>query len=327
MGKVNIVNIDLWQPSATVQTLRKRGQLMADIRAFFAVRDVLEVDVPVLSQAAVSDPFIDSMRVEYRHFVEDSPSDYFLQSSPEYAMKRLLAAGSGCIYQMSKVFRNGEIGRRHNPEFTMLEWYRLDFDEHQLMDEVARLIESVTGITGVEKLSYKAVFRRYLDLDINCASDELLAQTMREYIEVSGDYDRDGWLNLLMSHCIEPKLKGAVFIYDYPASQAALAKVKQDCEGVAVAARFELFIDGVELANGYHELTDSCEQQRRFDADQQQRAQLDLPQRPLEMRLVKALSQGMPNCAGVALGVDRLLMLALKKEHIKEVLPFDIERA
>jgi len=300
---------------------------MADIRRFFASRDVLEVDVPVLSQAAVSDPYIDSMRVEYRHFVEDSPSDYFLQSSPEYAMKRLLAAGSGCIYQMSKVFRNGEIGRKHNPEFTMLEWYRLDFDEHDLMDEVARLIESVAGITGIEKRSYKAVFKRYLDLDINGASDELLAQTMREHIEVSGDYDRDGWLNLLMSHCIEPQLKGAVFIYDYPASQAALAKVKQDGEGVAVAARFELFVDGVELANGYHELTDSSEQQRRFEADKRQRAQLGLPQRPLEMRLVKALSQGMPNCAGVALGVDRLLMLALKKEHIKEVLPFDIERA
>jgi len=321
------LNIDLWQPSATIETLRKRGQLMADIRAFFALRDVLEVDVPVLSQAAVSDPFIDSMRVEYRHFAEDSSSDYFLQSSPEYAMKRLLAAGSGCIYQMSKVFRNGEIGRKHNPEFTMLEWYRLDFDEHQLMDEVARLIESVTGITGVEKLSYKAVFKRYLDLDLNYASDEKLAKTMRKHIEVSGDYDRDGWLNLLMSHCIEPQLKGAIFIYDYPASQAALAKVKQDCEGVAVAARFELFIDGVELANGYHELTDSCEQQRRFETDQQQRAQLELPQRPLEMRLVEALSQGMPSCAGVALGVDRLLMLALKKAHIKEVLPFDIERA
>jgi len=327
MGKENIVNTKLWQPSATIQTLRRRGQLMADIRAFFALRDVLEVDVPVLSQAAVSDPYIDSMRVEYRHFVEDTSSDLFLQSSPEYAMKRLLAAGSGCIYQMSKVFRNGEIGHKHNPEFTMLEWYRLGFDEHQLMDEVTRLIESVTGITDIEKLSYKAVFMRYLNIDINNASVETLAQTLRGHIEVSGDYDRDGWLNLLMSHCIEPQLKGAVFIYDYPASQAALAKLKQDCEGVAVAARFELFIDGVELANGYHELTDSHEQQRRFEADQQQRAQLDLPQRPIDMRLVEALSQGMPNCAGVALGVDRLLMLALKKQHIKEVLPFDIERA
>jgi len=327
LGRTNILNIDLWQPSATIETLRKRGQLLADIRVFFALRDVLEVDVPVLSQAAVSDPFIDAMRVEYRHFVEDISSDFFLQSSPEYAMKRLLAAGSGCIYQMSKVFRNGEIGRKHNPEFTMLEWYRLDFDEHQLMDEVAHLIASVTAITGIQKLSYKAVFKHYLDLDINCASDELLAQTMRKHIEVIGDYDRDGWLNLLMSHCIEPQLKGAVFIYDYPASQAALAKVKQDCEGIAVAARFELFIDGVELANGYHELTDSYEQLRRFEADQQQRAQLNLPQRPIDMRLVEALSQGMPNCAGVALGVDRLLMIALKKEHIKEVLPFDIERA
>jgi len=321
------LNNNLWQPSATIKTLQQRAQIMAKIRQFFAQREVLEVDVPVLSQAAVSDPFIDSMRVEYQHFVGDTPIDYFLQSSPEYAMKRLLAAGSGCIYQMAKVFRNGEIGRKHNPEFTMLEWYRLGFDEHQLMDEVAVLIEAITGINTVQRMCYKAVFKHYLDIDITQASDALLAQTMREHIEVSGEYDRDGWLNMLMSHCIEPQLQGAIFIYDYPASQAALARVKIDQEGVAVAARFELFIDGVELANGYHELSDSREQRKRFAVDQQQRAQLGLAQRPLEMRLVAALSQGFPDCAGVALGVDRSLMLTLKKDHIREVLPFDIERA
>ena len=321
------MNKDLWQPSATIETLHQRGKMLAAIRQFFADKAVLEVDVPVLSQAAVCDPFIDTMRVEYRHFVEDSPIDYFLQSSPEYAMKRLLAAGSGCIYQMSKVFRNGEIGHRHNPEFTMLEWYRLGFDEQQLMDEVSALIEAVTGIGDFSRIRYTALFKRYLGLDIDSASDAQLAQTMREHIEVSGDYDRDGWLNLLMSHCIEPKLTGAVFIYDYPASQAALARIKTDEQGVAVAARFELFIDGVELANGYHELTDSQEQAKRFAADQSQRQQLALPQRPLESRLVAALSHGMPDCAGVALGVDRLLMLALGKDHIKQVMPFDITRA
>lgn len=321
------MNKDLWQPSATIETLHQRGKMLAAIRQFFADKAVLEVDVPVLSQAAVCDPFIDTMRVEYRHFVEDSPIDYFLQSSPEYAMKRLLAAGSGCIYQMSKVFRNGEIGHRHNPEFTMLEWYRLGFDEQQLMDEVSALIEAVTGIGDFSRIRYTALFKRYLGLDIDSASDAQLAQTMREHIEVSGDYDRDGWLNLLMSHCIEPKLTGAVFIYDYPASQAALSRVKIDEQGMAVAARFELFIDGVELANGYHELTDSQEQAKRFAADQSQRQQLALPQRPLESRLVAALSHGMPDCAGVALGVDRLLMLALGKDHIKQVMPFDITRA
>ena len=321
------MNNDLWQPSATIQTLHKRGKMLAEIRRFFFRREVLEVDVPVLSQAAVSDPFIDSLVVEYRHFVEDDPISYYLQSSPEYAMKRLLAAGSGCIYQMAKVFRNGEIGHRHNPEFTMLEWYRLGLDEQQLMDEVSDLITAVTDIKNFRRISFRQAFVEYLGLDIVSASDSLLAQTMLEHIDVSGYYDTDGWLNLLFSHCIEPQLKGAVFIYDYPASQAALAKVKIDAEGVAVAARFELFIDGVELANGYHELTDSEEQARRFSADLQQRKLLKLPQRPVESRLVTALAQGMPECAGVALGFDRLLMLALGKGHIKEVLPFDITRA
>lgn len=322
-----ILDKQLWQPSATIETLQQRGKMLANIRQFFAQREVLEVDVPVLSQAAVSDPFIDSMKVEYRHFVEDNPISYYLQSSPEYAMKRLLVAGSGCIYQMAKVFRNGEVGHKHNPEFTMLEWYRLGLDEQQLMDEVSALISSITNINSFRRLSYQQAFKDYLDIDLVSASDDLLAQTMRAYVEVSGDYDTDGWLNLLFSHCIEPQLKGAVFIYDYPASQAALANIKKDTQGVPVAARFELFIDGIELANGYHELTDSKEQALRFSADLQQRKALGLPQRPVESRLVTALSHGMPDCAGVALGVDRLMMLALGKRHIKEVLPFDIERA
>ncbi|MEH6445323.1 MAG: EF-P lysine aminoacylase EpmA, partial [Oceanospirillaceae bacterium] len=246
---------------------------------------------------------------------------------PEYAMKRLLAAGSGCIYQMSKVFRNGEIGRKHNPEFTMLEWYRLGFDEQQLMDEVAAIVTAATGIIDFKRISYQQLFLQYLAVDINNTNDQVLADKMNEHIEVSGDFDRDGWLNLLMSHCIEPQLTGAVFVYNYPASQAALAKVKLDTAGNAVAARFELFIDGVELANGYHELTDADEQQQRFNLDQQQRMHLSLPQRPLDGHLVAALKHGMPDCAGVALGIDRLVMLALKKENISEILPFDFARA
>ncbi len=323
------MNADLWQPSASIDTLRKRAKALAKIRDFFSQRQVMEVDVPVLSQAAVSDPFIDSMEVAYQHFAgEGAESEtYYLQSSPEYAMKRLLAAGSGCIYQMAKVFRNGEVGRKHNPEFTMLEWYRIGFDEQVLMDEVAELISSVTDIQVFKRCRYHEVFEQYLGIDIFTADSKLLASTMRQHIEVSGDYDKDGWLNLLMSHCIEPQLEGAVFIYDYPASQAALARVKQDHQGRNVAARFELFIDGVELANGYHELSDSKEQQRRFEKDLADRAELELVQRPYDARLVSALVSGFPDCAGVALGVDRLMMLAFDKQAISEVLPFDFSRA
>ncbi len=321
------MNADLWKPSASIETLQQRAKALRDIRFFFNQRQVMEVDVPVLSMAAVSDPFIDSMEVSYQHHPDSDIYPYYLQSSPEYAMKRLLAAGSGCIYQMAKVFRNGEIGRKHNPEFTMLEWYRLGFNERSLMREVADLVSIITGINAFEEYSYKAVFEKFLGIDIHTASQEQLAQTMNQYVEVSGDYDRDGWLNLLMSHCIEPQLNGAVFIYDYPASQAALARVKKDEQGNRVAARFELFVNGIELANGYHELTDSDEQQRRFEKDLADRKALDLPQRPYDTRLVKALANKLPDCAGVALGVDRLLMLALNKDEISEVMPFDFSRA
>jgi lysyl-tRNA synthetase class 2 len=321
------VDTNLWQPSASIETLQQRAKALADIRFFFNERDVMEVDAPVLSMAAVSDPFIDSMVVNYQHHPDSDIHPYYLQSSPEYAMKRLLAAGSGCIYQMAKVFRNGEVGRKHNPEFTMLEWYRLGFNERDLMGEVSELVSSITGIDTFNGYTYQAVFEKYLGVDIVSATTAQLGEIMNQHVEVSGEYDRDGWLNLLMSHCIEPQLKGAVFIYDYPASQAALARVKQDEQGNTVAARFELFVNGVELANGYHELTDSSEQQRRFEQDINDRKALDLPQRPYDKRLVKALENGLPDCAGVALGVDRLLMLALNKSEISEVIPFDFSRA
>jgi lysyl-tRNA synthetase class 2 len=318
---------DHWQPSATIETLKKRAAMLALIRQFFAQREVFEVDVAVLSANAVSDPYIDSMAVSYRHFPEDSLQEYYLQSSPEYAMKRLLAANSGCIYQMSKVFRNGEIGRKHNPEFTMLEWYRLGFDEQELMCEVAELITLCCGISHFNHFSYQQLFEQFLAVDIYRATDAELGIIMNSYVEVKGIQDRDTWLNMLMSHCIEPQLMGAVFVYDYPASQSALARLKADQNGRQVAARFELFIDGIELANGYHELTDADQQKKRLEADQQQRKILNLPQRPLETRLVSALQQGLPDCAGVALGVDRLMMLALKKDSINEVLAFDFSRA
>ncbi len=325
------INSAQWQPTASMENLRKRAAILAQIRAFFAERDVLEVEMPLMSQCAVSDPFLDTIETRYSDYIGAESYPLYLQTSPEYAMKRLLAAGSGAIYHLGKAFRNGESGsRRHNPEFTMLEWYRPGLDDQALMDEIADLVTSVLGIETVERCSYAEVFERFLRIDPHQASlDELVAET-RKHVEIDlQDDDRDTWLNLLMSHVIEPKLAEleAVFIYDYPASQAALAKVKTDVKGQPVAARFELFVNGMELANGYHELTDAEEQKQRLLKDQQTRAQLGLPQRPLEVRLVSALEAGMPDCAGVALGVDRLVMLALGAEAIQDVIAFPVEHA
>ena len=320
-----------WQPTASINNLRKRAAIMAQIRSFFAARDVLEVEMPLMSQCAVSDPFLDTIETRYADYVGAESYPLYLQTSPEYAMKRLLAAGSGAIFHLGKAFRNGESGsRRHNPEFTMLEWYRPGLDDQQLMDEIADLITPILNLDSVERLSYAQVFARFLNLDPHTATLETLVAETRKYVDIDlDDDDRDTWLNLLMSHVIEPQLAdlGAVFVYDYPASQAALAQMKTDAQGQQVAARFELFVDGIELANGYHELTDSQEQKRRLLKDQQIREQMGLPQRPLEMRLVSALEAGIPDCAGVALGVDRLVMLALGADSIQDVIAFPIERA
>ena len=319
---------DLWRPSAPIHNLRARAKVLAQIRHFFAERNVLEVETPVLSQCAVSDPFIDSLEVSFGFQPGVEDERLYLQTSPEYAMKRLLAAGIGDIYSMAKVFRNGESGRRHNPEFTMLEWYRQGFDDRQLMAEVDALLRSVIPNLEVSYLSYAQLFESELGLDPHTASLEQLQRVCREHVDAPfEDDDRDTWLNLLMSHVLEPRLQGAVFIHSYPASMAALAQLREDEQGRPVAARFELFVNGIELANGYHELTDAAEQERRLQADQQQRAALGLPQRPLEQRLVQALEAGLPDCAGVALGVDRLVMLALGADGLDQVVSFMHERA
>jgi lysyl-tRNA synthetase class 2 len=317
-----------WRPNAPIHNLRARAKVLAQVRQFFAERNVLEVETPVLSCCAVSDPFIDSLEVSFGFQPGVEDERLYLQTSPEYAMKRLLAAGSGDIYSMAKVFRNGESGRRHNPEFTMLEWYRLGFDDRRLMAEVDALLRSVIPDLEVSYLSYAQLFESELGLDPHTASVERLQRVCRDHVDAPfEDDDRDTWLNLLMSHVLEPRLQGAVFIHSYPASMAALAQVREDENGRLVAARFELFVNGIELANGYHELTDAAEQARRLQADQQQRAALGLPQRPLELRLVQALETGLPDCAGVALGVDRLVMLALGTEGLDQVVSFMHERA
>jgi lysyl-tRNA synthetase class 2 len=298
--------------------------LLGLIRSFFAERDVLEVDTPLLCRSGVTDPSIEPFVVE-RGASIDRPR--FLQTSPEYTMKRLLAAGSGAIYQLARAFRDGEAGSRHNPEFTLLEWYRPGYDHHQLMAEVAELVNVCLGERALHRFSYRQLFEQQLAIDPFTAPVSDLMDLARQHIDtgiVSGE--RDLWLDLLMSHVLEPQLArlGMCFIYDYPASQAALARVVE-VDGQPVGQRFELYVDGMELANGYFELTDAAEQRRRFEQDNQRRREYGQPERPLDEQLLTALAQGLPSCSGVALGVDRLLMLVMGEPDIRNVLAFDWE--
>ena len=323
----------MWQPAAELAVLKQRAQMLASIRAFFAVRDIWEVDTPVLSVAATTDPHIHSFAIP----LIDSGERY-LHTSPEFAMKRLLAAGSGSIYQIAKVFRAGEQGRRHNAEFTLLEWYRLSFDHHQLMGEVEALVTELLATKLVLqdsiRVSYQELFQDYLAIDsLTVGKDELADCARRQGIAVEGIETEstltvDNWLNLLLSHCIEPQLDAnrLIFIYDYPASQAALAKIRSEPQTPPVAERFELFLNGMELANGFHELNDAEQQRRRFNNDNQQRHLLGLAEMPVDEHLLAALTK-LPDCAGVALGLDRLLMLAVGATDIADVIAFPWTRA
>ncbi len=310
-----------WHPSASLDQLRLRARLYQRIRQFFAEREVLEIEAPVMGAAAVTDPFIDSVTAQCAGRI------YYLQTSPEFAMKRLLAAGSGPIYSLGKVFRNGERGRRHNPEFTLLEWYRTGWDDRKLMREVEALIETVMPGIEVSYLSYRNWFVWHLGIDPHTASAAELAALARARINIEAEEDdRDFWLDLLVTHELEANLgDGLTFVYDYPASQAALARLAQDEQGQTVARRFEAFIGGVELANGYWELTDAEELRHRFSADQAKRRALDLPVYPSDDKLMAAMAAGLPDSAGVALGVDRLLMCLAGATHIAEVLAFDVD--
>ena len=312
-----------WQPTASLEALRQRAALLADIRRFFAERNVLEAEVPAISRRATSDPHIDSITVD----CNGAPA--YLATSPEFGLKRLLAAGLGDCYSLAKAFRQGEAGGRHNPEFTMLEWYRCGWDDRQLMREVGELLGAVLGIGEIRSLSYRALFQRELQLDPHTAPDADLLACAARAMELSFEpQSRDECLDLLMSHHLEARMgDGITLLYDFPASQAALAKVVEDETGTPVARRFEAYVGGLELANGYWELTDADEQQRRFEADHRYRARCGLAQYPFEERLVAALAAGMPECAGVALGVDRLQMLQGGYRRIEDVIAFPIARA
>ena len=310
-------------------TLQERARILAGVRAFFAGRGVWEVETPILSRAAVSDPQLDSFATRFVGPGHAAGLPLYLHTSPEYAMKRLLAAGSGPIYQICKVFRQGEAGRRHNPEFTMLEWYRPGWDHHRLMDEVEALIAPLLGLTTpARRLDYREAFLEYAQLD-PLEADILALRTCAERLGCGGielGESRDHWLDLILSHHIEPQLgrDGLCFLQHYPASQAALARLSP--RDPRVAERFELYYRGIELANGFHELSDAAEQARRFDTDLATRESMGLEPVIIDKALLAALAHGLPDCAGVALGLDRLIMLALGAESISEVLAFDFER-
>jgi lysyl-tRNA synthetase class 2 len=311
-----------WQPGTSLPILRQRSRVFAELREFFQQRQVLEVDVPVLASATVTDHNIESIQIR-------SPmAAGYLQTSPEYFMKRLLAAGSGDIYSLGKAFRDGESGSRHNPEFTLLEWYRCGWDEHQLMGEVADLIATLLPDIAVRRVTYAEVFYQHLQLDPHLAE---LTTLQRLAVEMGSpawaDESRANCLDLLFSVAVEPKLDaGLVLVYDYPACQAALAKCAEDGQGRKVSRRFEAFLNRVELANGYCELTDAAEQAARFAEDQRLRLEFGKAKVAADSRLLAAIQAGLPECAGVALGVDRLLMQMVGVDALDQVMPFSWSR-
>lgn len=317
-----------WQPNATIETLQKRAALLALLRQFFATREIYEVETPLLNEATVTDPFIESIPAYFKVRGHDY-TKMFLQTSPEYAMKRLLAAGSGSIYQITKAFRQGDVSPLHNPEFSMLEWYRLGFDHHQLMDEVNELLKLILKVNDAAKISYKVLYEEKLNIDphtISLAELKELAIVKNLPIDEESKKSithKNGWLELFFSHFIEKEIgfSAPIFIYDFPIFNAALAKIRQD-ESLPCASRFEVYYKGIELANGFHELQDSFEQQNRFSNDLAFREQNHFEKVPIDTAFIEALQAGLPNCSGVALGLDRLFMLALGFSSLQEVMSF-----
>lgn len=317
-----------WAPTAPLANLRARAVMLATVRAFFAARGVMEVDTPLLSSTTTPDRHLDSFETCYRGpGAGREGRRMYLQTSPEYLMKRLLAAGSGPIYQLGKVFRNGEWGPWHNPEFTMLEWYRPGYTYHQLMDEVEALARSLLPLPPAQRLTYRDAFLRHAGIDPLTATPAQIAARCAEFgVRENACNDRDCWLDLLMTHRVQPALRGGppVFIYAFPASQAMLAR--RDPRDPDVAERFEFFIDSIEIANGYGELGDVAEARRRFAGEQHRRARDGHVPVAMDPRLLAALA-ALPECAGVALGVDRLLMLAVHAPVIDDVIAFPWRRA
>ncbi len=312
----------MWRPTASIENLHVRAATLNKIRAFFAVRKVLEVETPILAQNTVTNPYIESLSCDF-----NKNAVLYLQTSPEYHMKRLLAAGIGSIFQISKAFRAEENGRLHNVEFTLLEWYRIGFDHHDLMNEMDELLQALLNSAPAVRYSYQEIFQKYLSVDpLSVSVMQLKTIAAENNLNNPGlTNDMTAWLMYVFSFLLEPKLQTLTFVYDFPAEQASLARLNNNDD--RLASRFEVYYKGIELANGFHELTDANEQQQRFIIDLQLREKMKLPKLAIDKKFLQALSSGLPDCAGVALGIDRLIMLIAAAEAIDEVLSFTTGRA
>ena len=308
-----------------IDVLRKRAEIIQQIRIFFADRDVLEVETPSLSPFASVDYHLDSFKTTY----DISNKSLYLQTSPEFHMKQLLADGIGSIYQICKAFRNGEEGNHHNPEFTILEWYRLDFSIFDLMDEIESLLKHLGKKIDIERISYRQLFLSYLNIDpFNSSANKLklICQNYDKETDFS-DYSRLDILNYLISHSIEGKIreeKKHYFVYNYPKEEAALAIINDDG---TTAARFELYLDGVEICNGFQELCNPVEQEKRFQYENLLREKANKKKLPYSKPLIAAMQKGLPESSGVAVGLDRLISFLLSKKKIAEVMTFTIQNA
>lgn len=320
-----------WQASMSWQTAQKRAQIYSMIRTFFSDRNVVEVETPLMSQGTISDLHLDAFATKYNFLSTAIEQTLYLQTSPEFAMKRLLASGYGDIYQLCKAFRDEPYGRFHNPEFTILEWYRLGFNYHDLMAEVEALLISTLNCLPAEYVSYQKVFKQYTGIDPLSTTIVELKGYLNQYEKLSNWLidveDIDTLLQFIFAECIEKNIgkNAPCFVFAFPASQACLAKI--NLKDVRVAERFECYFKGIELANGFSELTDADIQLERFKQDNNKRGEHGKPERPIDDRFIKALAQGLPECSGVALGIDRLLMLATGATNIEKVISFGVNRA
>ena len=324
-----------FKPTASLATLQQRSHLSSEIRKFFEDREFVHVETPLLSRDTVVDRYIDPVPIDEFSVLDGGGEDkgFFLQTSPEFAMKRLLASGATSIDQICKAFRKGEAGRRHNPEFTMLEWYRVGDDMNAGIKLLCEFARHVFQKARIETISYADAFVKFAgvhphlatleDFQSVCESNGVDASSFAEV------QDRDMWLNLIMSEIVEPKLGSPdpMVVFHFPASQSALAKVCTTADGHEVAERFELYVNGVELANGYHELLDADELKNRNRKVNAQRVNDGRDPLPPDSELLNAMRHGLPACSGVALGIDRLMMVLLEKDSIDEVIAFPIDRA
>ncbi|MEM8843417.1 MAG: EF-P lysine aminoacylase EpmA [Pseudomonadota bacterium] len=307
-----------WQPNTTLETLRLRAQMFMQVREFFLERGLLEVETPLLDRYTVTDPNIESFEV----MIGDEK--YYLQTSPEYAMKRLIASGSPDIYQICKSFRKSEKGPLHNPEFTMLEWYRKTFSLQEIMQEAANLIcLLVTRLDQPSYISYEQACMQVMDLSLSELTHEKLKSIASEHgLQIQQSFSKDQLLDFVFTRCVTKTFdkNSLTIVYQYPSSQAVLAKITQD--NPQTAERFEIFCGELELANGYVELTDHKEQLDRFQTDLDIRKQRKLPEIDVDYRLIVAQQHGLPDCAGVAVGLDRVLMLIINSSDIKDSISF-----